>query len=414
MEADFGDMKKELATLRDRCEDLELNDRTGFREMLQMTAEDFDFLLGLLEPYIARKDTRFRLAISPRERLSLTLHYLATGETFRSLRFQYRIGTSTISAIAMETCGFVRYHEELFLEVDHGWGHDLEILVFLFWLASTTSYHVVSRAIGIPRSTVNDIIHRVADKIISLKNRVTCFPPPEELETLGAGFHRLAGSAAFARVVGSIDGCHIRIKPPSADPQCYFNRKLFYFQLQAVCDTHCQLIDIFVGYPGSVHDARVLKNSPTYVHSLYPPEGYCILGDGGYPCMSEPIAVITPCRKPLRGAVQARFNRHHAKARSVIEGVFGIMKTRWCSIFFKALEVHHVFAAKVIACCAILHNVCLKNGDILEPVEEALGPDDGGGQLQPDLQCGDRLRGRIAAALSAPNNPPLALQDHDY
>ncbi|XP_056118293.1 uncharacterized protein LOC130095554 [Rhinichthys klamathensis goyatoka] len=282
-------------------------------------------------------------------------------------------------------------------------------------ISSATSYRVVSRAFGIPRSTVNDIVHKVATKIIKLKNRLICFPPPHELDIIGAGFAHLAGSAAFAKVVGSIDGCHIRVKPPSTDAQCYYNRKFFHsVQMQAVCDHQCQFLDIFVGYPGSVHDSRVLKNSPLYVRSLYPPEGYCILGDGGSPCMSQPITLITPYREPARSAVAARFNRHHAKARSVVERAFGIMKTRWRSIFFKALEVHPAFAVKVIACCAILHNFCLRDGDMLEPVEEALGPEDGDGQLQQDQQCGEQLRGRIASALSAPTAIPPALQDHDY
>lgn len=56
--------------------------------------------------------------------------------------------------------------------------------------------------------------------------------------------------------------------------QCYFNQKMFYsIQLQAMCDHQCQFLDIFVGYPGSVHDSRVPKNSPLYVQSLCPPEG---------------------------------------------------------------------------------------------------------------------------------------------
>lgn len=218
--------------------------------------------------------------------------------------------------------------------------------MFLLWLASATSYRVVSRAFGIPRSTVHDVIHRVADKIIKIKNRVIHFPPPDDLQHIGAGFARLAGSPAFARVVGSIDGCHVCIKPLGADAQDYFNRKLFHsIKLQAVCDHQCQFLDIFVGYPGSVHDSRVLKNSPLYVQSLYPPEGYCILGDGGYPCMSRPVALVTPYREPVRGVVDGRFNRHHAKARLVIERAFGIMKTRWRSVFFKALEVHPAFTA---------------------------------------------------------------------
>ena len=299
--------------------------------------------------------------------------------------------------------------------IDHGWGHDLEVLVFVFWLASATSYRVVSRAFDIPRSTVYDIIHRVTDKVIKLKNQIISFPPRDELHNIGAGFERLAGSAALAKVVGSIDGCHIRIKPKSADAQCYFNRKLFHsIQLQAVCDHQCKFLDIFVGYPGSVHDSRVLKNSPLFVNSLYPPEGYCILGDGGYPCLSQPITLITPYREPVRNAVEARFNRHHAKARSVIERAFGIMKTRWRSIFFKALEVHPAFAVKVITCCAILHNLCLRDGDIVEPVEEQPEPDAGDAELHPELQCGERLRSRMAAAVSAPNINPPALQDHDY
>lgn len=42
--------------------------------------------------------------------------------------------------------------------------------------------------------------------------------------------------------------------------------------------------------------------------------------------------------------------------------------TRWRSIFYKALEVCPTFAAEVVACCAILHNICLDNGDIVEEV----------------------------------------------
>ncbi|KAG1935444.1 protein ALP1-like [Pimephales promelas] len=69
-----------------------------------MDVEDFSYLLGKVRPFIQRRDTKLRRAISARMRLSLTLRFLATGETFRSLSFQYRIGRSTISEIVMETC----------------------------------------------------------------------------------------------------------------------------------------------------------------------------------------------------------------------------------------------------------------------------------------------------------------------
>lgn len=44
-----------------------------------MTTQDWDLLLEMVEPHITKKNTKMRLAISPRERLYLTLRFLATG-----------------------------------------------------------------------------------------------------------------------------------------------------------------------------------------------------------------------------------------------------------------------------------------------------------------------------------------------
>ncbi|XP_049911320.1 putative nuclease HARBI1 [Epinephelus moara] len=261
------------------------------------------------------------------------------------------------------------------------------------------------------------MVHKVSKKLLKIKNQVICFPSVAELEDIGNGFARLAGSPAFSKVVGSIDGCHIRVKPPSVDSQCYTNRKLFpSIQLQAVCDHQGKYMDIFTGYPGSVHDSRVLTNSPIYTRRLYPPQGFYILGDGGYPCLSAPITLITPYKEPVLLATAQRFNRHHAKARSIIERSFGSMKTHWRAIFLKALEVKPTFSPDVIACCTILHNICLSNGDIMEPAEEVLRPDDNVDEPHHhlDQQSGEHIRERLAAAVSAPDGPVAALEDHDY
>ncbi|XP_016398091.1 uncharacterized protein LOC107731504 [Sinocyclocheilus rhinocerous] len=85
--------------------ELEMTDENGFGELLRMTAEEFEFLLRLVGPLITKQHTKMRRAISPRDRLSVTLRFLATGKTFSSLSAQYRIGASTISQIVMETCG---------------------------------------------------------------------------------------------------------------------------------------------------------------------------------------------------------------------------------------------------------------------------------------------------------------------
>ncbi|KAK7877438.1 hypothetical protein WMY93_031858 [Mugilogobius chulae] len=53
-----------------------------------------------------------------------------------------------------------------------GWAHDVETLVFIFWLASGTSYRVVARAFDMPRSTVCEVVHRTTDSILHLRHRV--------------------------------------------------------------------------------------------------------------------------------------------------------------------------------------------------------------------------------------------------
>lgn len=120
------------------------------------------------------------------------------------LQPDFRLHRTTITALI----------QQLWASDHQGWGKHLDTLVFLFWLASGTSYRVVARAFGMPRSTVCDVVHRVAEKTLALRRRLITFPSMEERPEICAGFQQLAGSALFQKVVGSIDGCHVRIKPP--------------------------------------------------------------------------------------------------------------------------------------------------------------------------------------------------------
>lgn len=63
------------------------------------------------------------------------------------------------------------------------------------------------------------------------------------------------------------------------------------------------------------------------------------------------------------------------------------MKTRWRSIFMKALELKPTFVPEVVACCAALHN--LSNEDVVKP--EAAEGNEAGALDQPQLQDGDHL-----------------------
>ena len=60
-----------------------------------------------MRPKIEKKTTRLRKPISARERLAITSRFLATGETYRNIRYQYRLSPSSISSIVPEVCDAV-------------------------------------------------------------------------------------------------------------------------------------------------------------------------------------------------------------------------------------------------------------------------------------------------------------------
>ncbi|CAL9684509.1 unnamed protein product [Knipowitschia caucasica] len=264
-----------------------------------------------------------------------------------------------------------------------------------------------------PRSTVHFIVHRVTGEVVALRHRVIHLPnTPEDLQTVTRGFARLARSEVFTRAAGAIDGCHVAIKPPGGpDGQCFQNRKLFAsIILQALCDHQGRFMDIYVGWPGSVHDSRVLRYSPLYLRGLYPPPGHFLLADGGYPCLQRPLPLITPYKRPVQGVASRRFNADHSRARSIIECAFGMMKTRFRAIFFHTLEVHHTFAPNVIAACAVLHNIYLGVGDVVAPEdspEDNTEEDEG----EEDTVSAAQWRDRLSAEMSALEEVQM---DHEY
>ncbi|XP_074513306.1 LOW QUALITY PROTEIN: even-skipped-like1 [Sebastes fasciatus] len=159
------------------------------------------------------------------------------------------------------------------------------------------------------------------------------------------------------------DNCN----PPGPGGQDYINRKLFpSIQLQAVCDGKGQFLHICVAYPGSVHDTCVLKNSGICIKRLCTLlQGISLWGDDGYPCIVQPMTIITSYQEPLQDTVQSCYNHHHAKAQNIIERAFGMMKVRWRCLLFQAHEVDYAFVPAVITA----HNICLTAGNIIEPTE---------------------------------------------
>lgn len=85
-------------------EELRFEDSDYFQRFFRLRADLFDQLVDMVTPFIQRQDTNMRKCISPRDRVSVTLRFLATGEAYRSLEYSMRIPACTISRIVPETC----------------------------------------------------------------------------------------------------------------------------------------------------------------------------------------------------------------------------------------------------------------------------------------------------------------------
>lgn len=75
-----------------------------FENLTRLTYRDFEYLLSKVSPIISKKDTHWRLAIPAKLRLAITLRYLATGDSFKSLHFLFKVSSEIISKIVPEVC----------------------------------------------------------------------------------------------------------------------------------------------------------------------------------------------------------------------------------------------------------------------------------------------------------------------
>ena len=64
--------------------ELSHNEPSDFKNFLRMDIDTYNELLKMVEPLIVKQTTNMRQPISPTERLSITLRYLATGNTLSS------------------------------------------------------------------------------------------------------------------------------------------------------------------------------------------------------------------------------------------------------------------------------------------------------------------------------------------
>lgn len=74
------------------------------KQFIRMSHDNFCKIVEMVDPIIGKKDTVFRKAITTAERVMITLRFLATGDSFKSLEFLFKVSDSAIQKIVPETC----------------------------------------------------------------------------------------------------------------------------------------------------------------------------------------------------------------------------------------------------------------------------------------------------------------------
>ena len=256
-----------------------------YRNFTRIDTDIFHEIVARLQPILQKKTTNFREPLSVGLRVAITLRYLATGETYTSLGYAFRVAHNTISKLIPETC--------------------------------------------------SAIISQFGKEVVKLPKS------PQEWKAIAKEYEEKWN---LPHCVGAIDGKHIRITSPKKSGSLYYNyKKYFSVLLLGVVDADYKFIYADVGAVGSQSDAGVFAQ--THLYNLIDhmeinlPEAECLPNDpDGMPvdyfiAGDEAFALKTWMQKPYpdRGlTVEERiFNYRLSRGRRVVENAFGILAARY-------------------------------------------------------------------------------------
>lgn len=211
-------------------------------------------------------------------------------------------------------------------------------------------------------------------------------------------FKRTCG---FPNVIGAIDKTHIKIRAPPVDSASYINRKGFSsLNVQVVCDSRGLFTHCYAGQIGSIHYARVFRNSPVArfleMPDTYFPNDSHIIGDAAYPIHPH-LLVLFQDNGHLSNR-QKNFNYCLSSTRMAVERAIGQLKIHF-RILLDCLPLTDVkkIPEFIIVCC-VLHNICILQNDVMtvgvQHYEELQGP-----VRDNNTEMGNAKRTRIMDAL---------------
>ncbi|GBG86943.1 hypothetical protein CBR_g44396 [Chara braunii] len=247
---------------------------------------------------------------------------------------------------------------------------DYIIAYALYGWASGETYKTSTSSFGIGRASGLIAVEDVTRALLRVYRKKIVWP---------SGLRRLVVlrtfvAKGFPNSYGCIDCTHIYMyKLVNAPSENYFDRKhRFLVVAQVVVDLDLLVTDVFVGYPGSCHDIRVLQLSILWTRAkeaglsrgplvLLPlgvkTHGY-ILDDSGYPPMEW---IVVPYGGTGRFVDDERFDNKQRVAKGAVERAFGRLKGRW-RFFLRTDKMNTDTLPQQFQVVCISHNIPLDVG----------------------------------------------------
>ena len=213
----------------------------------------------------------------------------------------------------------------------------LKIAITLRFLATGNSFHSMKFNWCTAHNTIGKFVPEVCDGIIE-EHAAEVFRTPSMTDgslEIAKGFQERWN---FPHVCGAIDGKHVAIRKPKQSGSIYYNYKGFFsIVILVLCDANYKAIWGHVGSPGSESDCGIYNDSPMFqgiqdeTIKLPPPEPlpndnedtpYIFIGDDAFPLRQH---MLKPFSARYLDNEQLVFNYRLSRARRVVENLFGIM-----------------------------------------------------------------------------------------
>jgi len=290
--------------------ELREEDVGAFRNFIRMEPRMFQELLDRVGPRLLKKDSFWRKALVPGLKLAITLRHLATGDSYQSLMYAFRVASNTISSFVPEVC--------------------------------------------------EAILAEYQEEVISTPST------PEGWKEIAEVFGRRWN---FQHALGALDGKHIRIRCPAKAGSLYYNYKGYHSMvLMALVDADYKFLWLSCGANGSASDAQLwnqceLKTAIEQNDIGFPQAEplprddrnmpYFLIGDDAFALKSW---MMKPFSRRNMADDERIFNYRLSRARRIVENAFGILANRFGCLLTSLRQKPETVVSMVMSCCC-LHNL---------------------------------------------------------